>query len=405
MRVDGFSIPEALYIHVPFCVSRCTYCDFYSNVASRAGVDSMEGVITRTLDRAEALALRFGADHFDTVYVGGGTPSCLPRPLLRRLLSGLGRIAGAPREWTVEANPESVDPPFLDILEESGVNRLSMGIQTLDPSLAQTLGRPGRPADSLSALRQAMMRKLRVSADLIAGTGREGGLIQEARILIGEGVEHLSVYDLILEEGTLLEDLHRRGDFALMDEDEDADEREGLNEALAGLGLLRYEVSNYARPGTESLHNCCYWRMGSWLGAGPGAVSCVEVLPPGPSSARPGIDGASLRIEEARCLEGRQEAIETVVDPLDAAFESIMMASRTVVGLDRNAFASRFGYDVEELVGKTLATWLPKLRIEGRRIALAEGALDLGSAFLRDCLGEIEGRKQGSVGRTQTKKS
>ncbi|MFZ4618111.1 MAG: hypothetical protein ACOYM2_18180, partial [Rectinemataceae bacterium] len=275
----------------------------------------------------------------------------------------------------------------------------------LDPSLAQTLGRPGTPADSLTALRQASSRKLRVSADLIAGVGREGGLISEVRLLIGEGVEHLSVYDLILEEGTLLEALHRRGDFALMDEDEEADEREGLDEALAGLGLLRYEVSNYARPGAESLHNCCYWRMGSWLGAGPGAVSCVEVLPPGPSSARPGIDGASLRIEEAPCLEGGQEAIETAVEPLDAAFESIMMASRTVVGLDRNAFASRFGYDVEELVGKTLATWRPKLRIEGRRIALADAALDLGSAFLRDCLEEIEETRESFGRRPQAKKS
>ncbi|MFZ4617995.1 MAG: radical SAM protein, partial [Rectinemataceae bacterium] len=232
MTFDGFPIPEALYIHVPFCVSRCTYCDFYSNVAARAGVGSMEGVIRRTLDRAEALAARFGADHFDTVYVGGGTPSCLPRPLLRRLLSGLGRIAGVPREWTVEANPESVDPCFLDILEESGVNRLSMGIQTLDPALARVLGRPGTPADSLAALRLATSRHLRVSADLIGGSSREGSLVAEAGLLVGEGIGHLSVYDLVLEEGTPLEALHRRGDFALMDEDEAADEREALNEGL-----------------------------------------------------------------------------------------------------------------------------------------------------------------------------
>ncbi len=356
----------------------------------------MEAVARATLARVDTLVARFGAERFDTLYVGGGTPSVLDRDTLRSLLRGLARRAAAGAEWTVEANPESIDEDFLSILEDEGVTRISIGVQTLDEGRLAELGRPAGAAAAMASLRLAARRRLRLSADLIAGFSREKGLAEEARILAEEGCGHLSIYDLTLEEGTSLERRHRRGDFGMEDEDRASDEREAAEEGLAALGLRRYEVSNYAIPGMESAHNLVYWRMGSWLGAGPGASGTL-VRRPGDRTPRPGIDGGALRIDEVRSPEAyaagdaAATAVESEVQPFDSAFEVMMMAFRTTEGLDAGAFAARFGVEAEALVGQSLAKWGARLRREGSRLALDGRGLDLLNSFLSDCLAEMEG--------------
>ena len=364
----------------------------------------MEAVARATLARVDTLVARFGAGRFDTLYVGGGTPSVLDRDTLRFLLRGLARRAAAGAEWTVEANPESIDEDFLSILEDEGVTRISIGVQTLDEGRLAELGRPAGAAAAMASLRLAARRRLRLSADLIAGFSREKGLAEEARILAEEGCGHLSIYDLTLEEGTSLERRHRRGDFGMEDEDRASDEREAAEEGLAALGLRRYEVSNYAIPGMESAHNLVYWRMGSWLGAGPGASGTLVRRPgdgaprrPGDMTPRLGIDGGALRIDEVRSPEAyaagdaAATAVESEVNPFDSAFEVMMMAFRTTEGLDAGAFAARFGVEAEALVGQSLAKWGARLRREGSRLALDGRGLDLLNSFLSDCLAEMEG--------------
>ena len=401
-----FVPPAALYVHVPICASKCAYCDFYSVPASSLGEGFETGLVEATLARASALAARFEAEAFETVYVGGGTPSLLSPPALDRLLGGIGNIAegrGGPgrgkREWTVEANPDSLGPEAIAIMRRHGVTRLSIGVQSLDRAELSILGRRHGVDAALRALALAAEAGLSVSADLIAGIPAStesprlafdtDRLAAFARELLSAGAAHLSVYDLSLEDHTPLAASRSRLRFP--DEDEDFESRRKLEAQLLESGLRRYEVSNYAAVGDECRHNLAYWRMDSYIGAGPGAVSTVARR-----------SGASLRIEEPKDLADYDHAAirssESEIAPRDAAFESIMMAFRTSFGLDLAAFRARFGIDAELLIGETMRKWADKLvpgeawpgSAESRGPALTGEGMDILNRFLRDGMAEMD---------------
>jgi oxygen-independent coproporphyrinogen-3 oxidase len=372
-------------------------------------------LVNATLDRASRLAERFGADGFDTVYIGGGTPTMLSDSAMDRLLGGLESLAAAstgnrPIEWTVEANPDSLRPETLDSMARRGVTRLSLGVQSLDPTELRLLGRRHGPDEALRALRLAADRGLATSADLIAGIpsstrtrGAEARLDRLslfAKELIDAGATHISVYDLTLEKGTPLADA--AGGLFFLLEDDAWEQRTRLEGVLRREGLRRYEVSNYAAPGRECRHNLAYWRMNSYLGAGPGAVSTIVRK-----------DGSALRIEEAKQVDGYGDdklsvSSETGISLREAAFETIMMSFRTSFGIDLDSFKLRFGRPAGDLIGKSLATWSERL-LPGepwpiiRSVADDEGApysagpaldgtaLDLLNRFLGDCLEEMDG--------------
>lgn len=410
-RASAFRPPRSLYFHVPFCRIKCGYCDFFSLPIGKTSDSELAGFVAAGLDRVRRLSGRFHAGRFDTLYVGGGTPSVLPAPFFELLLEGLAEIAPAPLEWTVEANPESLDAQFLSICRAAGVTRLSIGIQSLDDEVLAVLGRLGRSESSYRALELAAGADFAVSADLIAGPPRRNGIAAEAERLLDFGIGHLSVYDLTLEEGTALAATFRRGELELLDEDEAAAEREELESLLRERGFLRYEVSNYARPGAESLHNLAYWNMDSYLGVGPSAVSTlVEEASPYPEAS--GRGGGALRVTESRSLEtyrqGRagEAALEERIDPKTAAFEVLMMGMRTRYGVDLGTFHERFGLRLEEMVSTSLGRWneylvpgVPPPGEEERgssgtgrreRIALNDTGLNLLNRFLADCLEEFE---------------
>lgn len=399
-----YTAPASLYIHVPVCASKCSYCDFFSSPASALSEGFEARLVSATLERARALAERFEAKAFETVYVGGGTPTLLSSEGLDALLRGVASLAkgsgdSTPREWTVEANPDSLGPEALGIMKERGVTRLSVGVQSLDADELAVLGRRHGPEAALSAIRLAAGCGLDVSADLIAGAPTRargpssfdaGRLAEAAAELLAAGVGHISVYDLTIEEGTPL--ASTQGQYLFPDEDEDWGSRERLEALLAASGLRRYEVSNYAAVGRECLHNLSYWHMDSYIGAGPGAVSTLV------SGA-----GSSLRIEEAKDIEGYgsragASAKESLVGLRDSAFESMMMAFRTSFGLDLEAFRKRFGMDAGLVLEESLSAWRSHLRPgepwPGRRnnpgIALDGSGLNLLNRFLVDCMGEIE---------------
>lgn len=408
----AWAAPRALYVHVPFCRSKCTYCDFYSlpcgqGQPAELAAGYVEGVLA-DLDRALARLVPEGSRPFDTVYVGGGTPSVLPPAELSRLLSGIATRIGDCAEWTMEANPESLSNEVLDIAETAGVNRLSLGIQSLDDDVLALLGRPARRDASIAALERAKGRgHFRLSADFMSGLPGSHRLASDLALVCSLGLEHVSVYDLVLEEGTPLAMQEGAGVFELPAEDEAAAGRAGAEAVLARHGLRRYEVSNFSRPGAECLHNLAYWHMESYLGIGPGAVSTFQaVADPG---LAPGVRGQALRVEEAKDLRlfahGRKlAACETLIEPRDSAVEMLMMAMRTVFGLEPGAFRGRFGIDPKELLKPSLGRWAASL-VEGRPwpspygrglaeagLALAPDKLDILNRFLVDCLEDIDGR-------------
>jgi oxygen-independent coproporphyrinogen-3 oxidase len=277
-------VPFGLYVHVPFCSSRCGYCDFNTYTASELGDqvrrDGFHEVLAREISFAAA---QFGDDRptVDTVFVGGGTPTLLGAGPLSFLIDAIrdefGLAAGA--EVTTEANPDSVDEQMLDDLLAGGFTRVSFGMQSTAPGVLATLDRTHTPGASLAIARQA--RKVgfeHVSLDLIYGTPGEtdADVLGSVTDAIETGVDHVSAYALIVEDGTPLARRVRRGEIAAPDDDVMADRYVIVDETLRAAGLDWYEVSNWARPGGECRHNLGYWHDAGWWGIGPGAHSHLD---------------------------------------------------------------------------------------------------------------------------------
>jgi oxygen-independent coproporphyrinogen-3 oxidase len=275
----GFGV----YVHVPFCASRCGYCDFNTYTAAELGGGGAQREYADTLLREVALAARVlePAPPAQTVFVGGGTPTLLPVDDLARILAGIEKTFGlAPdAEITTEANPESVDPAYLRGLRAAGFTRISLGMQSTAPAVLALLDRrhtPGRAAAAAVEARAAGFEH--VNLDLIYATPGESAADFDASVdaAVAAGVDHVSAYSLIVEDGTRLAARVRRGEVPPVDDDVAADRYLAADEALTAAGLAWYEVSNWARPGGASRHNQLYWRGGDWWGFGPGAHSHVN---------------------------------------------------------------------------------------------------------------------------------
>lgn len=263
-----------LYLHIPFCHRICPYCGFYKHTPGRlANRDFVEAILTEAERRAP---VGFAPA---TIFFGGGTPTLLSPTLLERLLQGLHERLDLSRvkEWTIEANPETFDLAKATLMRGLGVDRISLGVQSFQSPILQTLGREHRPDDAIAAfqtLREAGFKNL--SVDLMFSVPGQDLALWEADLdtAIGLAPEHLSVYNLTYEEDTEFLSRHRQGELDA-DEDRDADLFHAAIDMLEGAGYGHYEISNYARPGFESLHNQSYWSGADYLGLGPGAVSTI----------------------------------------------------------------------------------------------------------------------------------
>ncbi|MBO3738274.1 radical SAM family heme chaperone HemW [Actinoplanes flavus] len=274
---DGF----AVYVHVPFCASRCGYCDFNTYTASELGGGASREEYADTVLAELALAARvIEPGRVDTVFVGGGTPTLLPAGDLARILEGIDRTWGlAPgAEVTTEANPESVDPAYLRELRRGGFTRISLGMQSAAENVLRVLDRrhtAGRAPRAAAEAREAGFEH--VNLDLIYGTPGETPEDFAASLdaVIGAGVDHVSAYALIVEDGTRMAGRMRRGELPYPSDDVAADRYLAAEAALSAAGLTWYEVSNWAKPGGECRHNLLYWTGADWWGLGPGAHSHV----------------------------------------------------------------------------------------------------------------------------------
>ena len=280
--LQGFgSRPFEVYVHVPFCASRCGYCDFNTYTASELGASVRRETFGEVLEREIVFARAItGPSTVDTVFIGGGTPTLLGAGalvgILRRIDDAYGLAAGY--EATTEANPDSVDQAMLDDLRAGGFTRISFGVQSAAPGVLQVLERTHGRDSARRALEMAHAAGFEhVSADLIIGTPGEtdDDLRRSVDLVLSGGVDHVSAYSLIVESGTRLAHRVARGEIAQPDDDTAAHRYELVDALLREAGLRWYEISNWARPGGECRHNLGYWQDADWWGVGPGAHSHI----------------------------------------------------------------------------------------------------------------------------------
>lgn len=269
-----------LYLHVPFCFTRCGYCDFNTYTPAELGGVNPDAWLEALGRELELAARHLDGPALSTVFVGGGTPSLLGGARIGRLLDMVREhFALTPdAEVTTEANPESAWPDFFAAARNAGYTRVSLGMQSVAPRVLGVLDRIHTPNRSAAAAREALAEGFEhVSLDLIYGTPGESDddLLRSVETAIDTGVDHVSAYALVVEEGTALARRVRRGELSAPDDDVLAHRYELLDARLSEAGLGWYEVSNWCRPGGECRHNLGYWDGGEWWGAGPGAHGYV----------------------------------------------------------------------------------------------------------------------------------
>lgn len=309
--------PLALYVHWPFCVSKCPYCDFNSHV--RESVDQARwraALLTDLAHEAQAGPTR----PLTSIFFGGGTPSLMPPETVAAIIEAAERHWGfaSDIEITLEANPSSVEAARFAGLAAAGVNRVSLGLQALDDEALRFLGRAHDVAEGLGALDTAQRAFNRVSFDLIYALPGQSQVNWEHTLAraLGFGTGHLSLYQLTIEPGTRFAAMAARGELVPTDPDHGADLFEATRAITGAAGMPAYEISNHARPGQESRHNLTYWRYGDYLGVGPGAhgrragVATVRARKPENWLTRIDRDAQGIELEEALAPDTqRREAL------------------------------------------------------------------------------------------------
>ena len=335
---------RALYIHWPFCLAKCPYCDFNSHVRDSVDHALWQDALLADM-RLEAECA--GGEPLDSVFFGGGTPSLMPPALVGRLLTEAEALWGfAPGiEITLEGNPSSVEAANYAALASAGINRASLGLQALDDATLRFLGRLHDAEEGLAALEVAQRHFARVSFDLIyARPGQTAGQWEdELTRALSFGTGHLSLYQLTIEPGTRFETMVRLGQFAPLDDEHAADLFALTADLTSRAGLPAYEVSNHARPGEESRHNLAYWRYQDYAGIGPGAHGrrggVATVRHKKPENWLNAVARNGHGIAEERDLIAREQAAE-----------ALLMGLRLREGIDLAALARRFGMQAADLI-------------------------------------------------------
>jgi putative oxygen-independent coproporphyrinogen III oxidase len=366
--------PLALYVHWPFCVSKCPYCDFNSHV--REQVDQQAWREAMLADLAHEAALLPGR-RLGSIFFGGGTPSLMPPETVAAVIEAAELHWGfTPQvEITLEANPSSVEAARFADLARAGVNRVSLGLQALDDAALRFLGRAHGVDEGLAALDTAQQAFGRVSFDLIYARPEQTLAEWEAELAraLSFGTEHLSLYQLTIEAGTRFATLFDKGELQAFDPDIAADLFEATRAITAAAGLPAYEVSNHARPGAESRHNLTYWRYSDYAGIGPGAhgrrggLATVRHKKPENWLGAVARNGHGLSQEDL--LSSHDRAVEALVMGLRLA-EGVDLARIPDAPLDPSALA---GMQAQGLIIR-----------EGHRLRVSDAGMPVLEAILRE---------------------
>ncbi len=370
---------RALYIHWPFCLQKCPYCDFNSHVRDEVDHARWQAALIADM-RAEAELA--ATEALESVFFGGGTPSLMPPALVEALLAEAERLWGFTPgiEISLEGNPSSVEAANYAALASAGVNRASLGLQSLHDETLHFLGRLHDAQEGLKALEVAQRHFNRVSFDLIYALPGQTPAQWQADLAraLSFGTGHMSLYQLTIEPGTRFETMVRRGEFVPLDDDAAADLYELTQELTRAAGLPAYEISNHARPGEESRHNLVYWRYGDYIGIGPGAHGRRG----GMATQRHRKPENWLAAVEAR---GSGCQLEQAISRSEQASEALLMGLRLAEGLDLAALARRLKFDEAALVDGSALDDLAGMGLawrDGWRIGITPAGMPLLDAIL-----------------------
>jgi len=369
----------SLYIHVPFCASKCDYCDFYSVPLRPLAFEPSDGrpeiFVDTLLAEAKKLFSKYPVENVPTIFIGGGTPSVLGPVLMRRLLKGVFSLTGVfsptPIEVTVEANPESADEAFLAAIREEGATRLSLGVQTFFGPSRKAVHRagdeavlPGRLALAAAFFPDAF------SVDLMSGLPFQSKsvLLDDIAKALSYKPAHISLYAL---SGKKAESMGR-------------DEADELwlcgGDALEKSGYFQYEVSNFCPPGMECKHNIRYWRMQNWLALGPAASGTIIHEN----------TASGLRFTFPSVADNWQKSVDEQLDTLTLIKETILMGFRYINGPDEDSFLRRFKKNIDEMIPKTLSEWRNRGLLRRDKCALTKEGLLFLNRFLLEAFEELD---------------
>ena len=373
-----------LYLHIPFCVSKCDYCDFLS---APARTEIKEAYVRALIGEMEARSAAFRDYRVKTLFLGGGTPSILPEGLTEEILSHAHRYfyVEADAEITTEANPGTFSGDKLRAYRAMGINRLSIGLQSAHDRELRALGRIHTYAQFLEGYREARRAGFdNINIDLMSALPGQTATDWEDTLntVIALEPEHISAYSLIIEEGTPFYDRYSgEGEKYLPGEEEERKMYYRTGELLAAAGYRRYEISNYAKPGRECRHNIGYWTGAEYLGLGLGASSLTggfrfhntEELEDYLENSR-----EPEKIERERHEQTRKDSME----------EFMFLGLRLMEGVRRSEFKKRFGRSIDEVYGAVIDRWIQRGMITGRgdHIALTGPGIDVSNVVLADFL-------------------
>ncbi|MGE4322468.1 MAG: radical SAM family heme chaperone HemW [Sphingobium sp.] len=376
---DARADPLALYVHWPFCVSKCPYCDFNSHVRQTVDEDAWRRALLTDLAHEAALT---GGRPLSSLFFGGGTPSLMPPAIVAALIEAAENAWGFTPdiEITLEANPNSVEAARFADLAAAGVNRVSLGLQALEDEALHFLGRAHSVTEALAALDAAQRLFGRVSIDLIyARPGQsEADWVAELEQALSFGTGHASLYQLTIEAGTRFATDVAQGRLTPADPDHGATLYERTQAVMNAAGLPAYEISNHARPGQQSRHNLTYWRYDDYAGIGPGAhgrrsgMATVRHRKPENWIGAVARNGHGLRSEE-------------ILAPQDRAREALLMGLRLGEGVDLDRIAAKTGLDRATLLNPAGVERMAKLgliRVDGHRVVTLPAGMLLLDAIL-----------------------
>ena len=364
-------MPNGLYIHIPFCVRKCRYCDFISFANSQEYADAY-------IDALRKEAAQYTGMEFDTVFIGGGTPSVLRANQLERLFditNSTFKIAPE-TEFSIEVNPGTLDADKIAAIVNGGVNRVSIGVQSFDDNELAAIGRIHTAAQAIRAVEEIHSAGIKnINVDLMTSIPKQSSqsLRKSLETAVSLPVTHISAYSLILEEGTPLYDDYENGKLILPDDDEDRDNFDMLLEFLKNHGFERYEISNFARAGFECRHNIKYWECREYVGLGLAAHSYLD--------KKRFYNTSDLN----KYLRGEFRAEDILqLDRADLFSEFMMMGLRMTRGVSEAEFLSRFGEKIETIYGKQLEKFINSglMAHENGRYFLTARGLDVSNGVM-----------------------
>jgi len=378
--------PKAVYIHIPFCTNKCHYCDFTAYVVEGQPVDDyLEALFVEM----EMTVKETPPDEIRSIFIGGGTPTVLNTKQMKLLLDRIRQFFGRMEdvEFTIEANPGTTTEELLHIMREGGINRISFGAQTFRQDLLKRIGRihgASEIGNSVEAARKAGFDNL--SLDLMFGLPSQ--TVDDVKETLEEALrlnpEHFSCYSLKIEEGTLFHHLYERKELPLPSEDEEFEMYQLIRRTLKGNGYRQYEVSNFAKPGRESVHNSTYWLNEEYYGLGAGAHGYVGRV------RHMNVKGVREYIERIR--QGQRPILDSHRVEIEEEMENFMILGlRLLSGISCQRFEKRYHQRVEDVFGRVLDSLESKVLIQrqGDRIALTEQGLLFGNDVFASFIGNM----------------